>query len=312
MSLGASFRIQSVARMTGIAAATLRAWERRYGLPTPARSASAYRLFTHRDVELVKRMHRLIEGGLAPNEAARQLLSAGSAEPAAAELDPYQNASDRLLAAIAQLDSEATLLEVRRALLLGSGDAVFNKVLRPVMEEVGHRWACGTLSVAHEHFASHVMSMTANGLLQLTEPAAGAPTLLLACVSGEWHELPLYGAALSARSWGFRTIMLGAHTPPEAIARAVRTISPACVGLSITIPPGPAAAAHKLIQSYAEACGTTPFVVGGQAAPALARWVEKYGGLVSPGEPEEAGRAIARLVRRPLSARRGRGRARKP
>ncbi|WP_434422398.1 MerR family transcriptional regulator [Nannocystis pusilla] len=49
MSTG-RYRIQSVAEMTGVSAATLRAWERRYGLPAPRRSSSAYRLYSDRDV----------------------------------------------------------------------------------------------------------------------------------------------------------------------------------------------------------------------------------------------------------------------
>ena len=39
------YRIHVVAEMTGIPAATLRAWERRYGIPSPERTASGYRLY---------------------------------------------------------------------------------------------------------------------------------------------------------------------------------------------------------------------------------------------------------------------------
>ena len=41
-----SYRIKRVAHLTGINPATLRAWERRYGLVAPDRTGSGYRLYT--------------------------------------------------------------------------------------------------------------------------------------------------------------------------------------------------------------------------------------------------------------------------
>ena len=43
--------IKEVAERTGIAAATIRMWEQRYGFPEPARTSSGYRLYTDEDVE---------------------------------------------------------------------------------------------------------------------------------------------------------------------------------------------------------------------------------------------------------------------
>ena len=44
------YRIQTVSQMTGIPAATLRAWERRYGFPEPERTQSSYRLYSEQDI----------------------------------------------------------------------------------------------------------------------------------------------------------------------------------------------------------------------------------------------------------------------
>ena len=67
------YRIRAVADLTGVSTATLRAWERRYGVPTPSRTASAYRLYGDDDVALVSQMRDLVESGVAPAEAARVL-----------------------------------------------------------------------------------------------------------------------------------------------------------------------------------------------------------------------------------------------
>ncbi len=52
-------RIALVQRLTGVGVHTLRAWERRYGVPRPARTEGGQRLYTVDDVDLVKRMHGL-------------------------------------------------------------------------------------------------------------------------------------------------------------------------------------------------------------------------------------------------------------
>ena len=75
------YRIQAVAEMTGVSAATLRAWERRYGIPSPSRTASAYRLYSDRDIALVRQVRELCEGGMAPSQAAQVVLTRDEAPP---------------------------------------------------------------------------------------------------------------------------------------------------------------------------------------------------------------------------------------
>src|SRR5574338_89090 len=49
-----AFNLKVVLKETGIAADTLRAWERRYGLPMPQRSAGGHRLYSQRDIHTIK------------------------------------------------------------------------------------------------------------------------------------------------------------------------------------------------------------------------------------------------------------------
>src|SRR6476661_5683819 len=58
-----TFNLKVVLKETALGADTLRAWERRYGLPVPNRSAGGHRLYSHRDIETVKwLMKRQAEG----------------------------------------------------------------------------------------------------------------------------------------------------------------------------------------------------------------------------------------------------------
>ena len=63
MSSGRLMRIGQLARRTGMAEATLRAWERRYGILEPQRTESGYRLYSERDIAVIRWLkHKLAEG----------------------------------------------------------------------------------------------------------------------------------------------------------------------------------------------------------------------------------------------------------
>lgn len=55
-----SLRIRTIARLTGVREATLRAWERRYGFPRPARGENNYRVYSRDEVEAVRRVAQLL------------------------------------------------------------------------------------------------------------------------------------------------------------------------------------------------------------------------------------------------------------
>src|SRR5512138_3298292 len=58
-----AFNLKVVLKETGIAADTLRAWERRYGLPLPQRTAGGHRMYSQYDIETIKwLMERQFEG----------------------------------------------------------------------------------------------------------------------------------------------------------------------------------------------------------------------------------------------------------
>jgi methylmalonyl-CoA mutase cobalamin-binding subunit len=96
------------------------------------------------------------------------------------------------------------------------------------------------------------------------------------------------GAALHFASQGARIVMLGAMTPPAAVADAVRGTRPHLVGLSMSLPP---ATTPHLFAAYALACAGTPWVVGGAAAAGLRVEIEDAGGIVAIGRAADWGHA---------------------
>lgn len=301
MSRTPRFRIHTVAEMTGIPASTLRAWERRYGIPSPERTPSAYRLYSDEDVDLLRRMKCMCEGGIAPSEASRMLAPPAAAQPLNPQAvgDPYEEAVTRILQAVDAFDPALIRLEIARATYLGCASAVYEQVLGPVLQVVGQRWHEGRISVAQEHLASEILLGSVRDMHRLVQPE-GERCVLLACVTSELHTLPLYGVAFRLASWGLRSEILGADTPPEALADAVAALNPSAVGLSATTirPEGEMA---QLLDGYARACDGRPWMVGGAAAARFAPLIEQRGGMVCAGE---LGAMRANLERALLVARR--------
>jgi DNA-binding transcriptional MerR regulator len=275
------FRIQVAAELCGVPATTLRAWERRYGVPVPRRTATAYRLYGAEDVELVRRMRELVDDGVSPGEAAQRVL--GSAPPVSAAehvpLDGLELAQGRILAATQRWDANAIDMELTRLSMLLDAHTMYERVVSPVIAEVGARWERGELSIAQEHLLTDRLELAVRASLRGLERADG-PMVLLACVDFDQHVLGLLGAALRFAASGARTVLLGAMTPASALADAVRAMAPRLVGLSMSVPPP---GARGLLRAYGKACGSTPWVVGGAAAEGLRPAVEAAGGIVAVG-----------------------------
>jgi DNA-binding transcriptional MerR regulator len=77
-SLPEKLPMRTVASLTGMNPITLRAWERRYGLVRPLRTAKGHRLYTHEHVERIRRVLALVERGV-PIGRVRDVLDADGA-----------------------------------------------------------------------------------------------------------------------------------------------------------------------------------------------------------------------------------------
>src|SRR5690349_22023576 len=91
----------------------------------------------------------------------------------------------------------------------------------PYLHDLGERWACAEATVAQEHFASRLLHGRLQALAQGFAGGTGARALL-ACPSGEQHDLGLLCFALVLRRAGWRVTYLGADTPIATISDALR------------------------------------------------------------------------------------------
>ena len=230
---GAAYlRIGQLARRTGVSPELLRAWEQRYGLLQPTRTAGGFRLYSAADEARVQRMQGLVSGGLAAAQAARLVLSSG--EPARptvpASATTLQDATGALTASLDRLDEQAANAALDRLFTAYTVETVLQEVILPYLHSLGERWEAGEVSVAQEHFASNLLRGRLLGLAQGWGQGRG-PGAILACVPGEQHELGLlvFGVALHRRGW--RITYLGTDSPIGPVADISRSVVPAVVVL---------------------------------------------------------------------------------
>ena len=234
MADDAHLRIGELSRRSGVSPELLRAWERRYGLLRPERSAGGLRLYSSGDLERVRAMQRHMTQGLAAREAAA-LAGQATAEAAPrrtglAVFDPDQVRTE-LGDALEAFDEPRAQVVFDELLSTTTVDALVTDVVMPYLHDLGERWERGELSVAQEHFASNVLRGRLLGLARGWGRGAG-PRALLACPEGERHDLGLIAFGLALRERGWRIDYLGPDTPLESIEEAARRTAPTVVVLS--------------------------------------------------------------------------------
>jgi MerR family transcriptional regulator, light-induced transcriptional regulator len=250
-------RIGELSRRVGVAPETLRAWERRYGVLTPARTDAGYRVYGRDDELRARRMQGLIDDGWAAGEAARAVTEP-TVPPAT---PPPAVAADELVRALLDFDSAEAHAAIDRVFAARTLDGALRDVVLPVLREVGEGWERGEVTVAQEHYATELLAGRLRGLAREWDDGLG-PRAVLACPPGERHDIGLLCCGLALHRRGWRATYLGPDTPVEALAGTVGTVSPALVVIGV-LQPGPL---HDAAPELAVLAEEVAVAVGGAGA----------------------------------------------
>lgn len=215
------YTIKHAAQRVGITTATLRAWERRYGVIAPHRSESGYRLYGDHDVAVLRSMKQLVDQGWSAGLAAAEAIRLDRAQPAreiavegrANGTGPSPDLTQRLTSAASALDTTDLAATLDQVFALGGFETVMTEHVFPALEELGDAWAEGRVGIAGEHLASNAVMRR----LALAYEAAAAhgqgPRIALGTAPHTRHEIGLLAFAVTARRHGMDTDYLGADLP---------------------------------------------------------------------------------------------------
>ena len=236
--------VAAVARMLGIAPATLRTWDRRYGIGPSAHAPGRHRRYSPQDIARLETMRHALVRGVGPAEAARYALASTNGGLAAVVDGVRPRAGGTMLrlpgagryarglgrAALA-LDFPAARTVLVEAVDTLGVVATWDDVARPVLAAVARRWATTGAGVEIEHLLSQsIAAVFSAHALAKGEAPEGRP-VLLAGMPHERHTLPLLvlAAALGDRSVPVQP--MGTDLPRVALHAAVRRTAPAAVVL---------------------------------------------------------------------------------
>ena len=226
--------VAAVARRIGVAPATLRTWDRRYGLGPSSHEAGEHRRYCPSDLAKLTMMRRLITSGVAPCDAAiRAKAHEGSLtfDNLVEEFVVRDDVVDSLHRASKSLDKNFVETVLRKDIADNGVIASWTEVIVPLLFLVGDEWAATGTGIEVEHMLSEIIKrLLREGVAEIKNPVNAQP-VLLASVGEELHCLALHALAAALAEKKIETFFLGARTPLEAISGMVKRSAPPAVFL---------------------------------------------------------------------------------
>ncbi len=272
--------IKAVARRTGLSAHVIRIWEKRYQAVEPERTETNRRLYSEAQIERLSLLRELTRAGhhigpvaRLPTDKLRQLAKESAATPIPAKRDstgaPGKGSLlDECVAAVKSLDSRALETTLKQAELELGSHGLLQRVMGPLAQSLGELWRDGTITAAHEHFASAIIRIFLGHAAKSFAGSESAPGLLVATPAGQIHELGALLVGAAAANVGWHVTYLGASLPAAEIAGAARQNHSRAVALSLVYPEDDPRLAGELRRLREALPAEIALLVGGRAMPA--------------------------------------------
>ncbi len=251
--------VSVVARRLGVAPATLRTWDRRYGIGPSAHREGSHRRYLASDLAKLEYMRSLVLAGVPAAEAATKALSLEITEEysvaIARSIVPMYNSGESsqlstkapvgggnviatpgaeqgargLARAATALDAQACREIVCQGIATHGVIPTWNQIIVPVLRGVGERWQSSGKGIDIEHVLSSTLESALGSIVNKTTTFTNPRPVMLAGANNERHKLPLWALAATLAEANIRTLMMGSGMPVDALGEAVVKTGPAAV-----------------------------------------------------------------------------------
>lgn len=245
----AVYNIKAVVKETGLKPPTIRAWERRYGLPSPQRTEGGHRQYTQRDIDTLKWLvarqdegmsishaielwRSLVKSGQNPLQAS--LLAVDDIRPAE-RLAPSGRLGDlreAYVAACKDFDRVRAEAVLAQAFSLFSPETVCIDILQKGLATVGNGWYAGEVTVQQEHFTSALSIQRLELLIAATPPPTRPERIIAATAPGDYHTFSPLLLTYLLRRHGFDVVYLGANVPADELQTTIEQVRPQLIIIS--------------------------------------------------------------------------------
>lgn len=244
-----TYNLKVVVQETGVKPDTLRAWERRYGLPQPQRTSGRHRLYSQYDIEMIKWLvARQLEGlsisrsvelwgtllaaGKNPLQEYQSATPANIAPPAITPGSTVDDIRDAWLAACVDFNEAAAEQILMQAFALYPPVMVCLEVLQKGLVLMGEWWYRNEITVQQEHFASALAMRRLHALVAATPQPTRVERIIVACPVQEDHVFAPLLLTLMLRYSGWEVIYLGANVPLARFETMLQSVHPDLVVLT--------------------------------------------------------------------------------
>lgn len=288
------YTIKQASLRSGVGVPLIRAWERRYGVVRPERTAGGYRLYDDAAISRLRAMRGLIERGWSARQAATAVLEQSPVQrPPSVGAVSTGPPAGALASAAGRYDLAATDAALDDLFGRGSFEAVIDDLVLPAAASLGQAWADGQIDVAAEHLASSAISRRLSAMLDMGGVPGNGPGVLVGLPPDSRHELGALAFAVALRRLGADVLYLGSEVPVESwVDAAVESAARAAViGVVTSSDVSPAREVGSAL------LGARPDLVvafGGASAGDLSATSEF---IVLPGRVTEAAQALNGRIR---------------
>ena len=297
------YSIKQASIRSGVSVPLIRAWERRYGVVSPKRTPSGYRLYDDQAIATLVRVRELTEAGWTASEASRAVLAGEvRVEPA---LPPqtsvvvgevaHAEAADlvtRFVEAAAAMDIAATGAVLDEIFARGSFEAIVDDLLMPALIALGSAWVEGRLDVAAEHAASAAIHRRLSALYEAAATVED-PLVVVGLPPGSRHELGALAFSVALRRKGVGVLYLGPDVPVASWVHVIEQ-NRARVAIMSVVQDVDRGSAMEVAMALRDIGSSPALAVGGGSSD----WDEprEAGMVVLPGRINEAAVVAAKLA----------------
>lgn len=245
------FNIQVASQLSGVASATIRAWEKRYNAVNPERAENKHRLYSENDIEKLAVLFKLTELGQSIGKIAHLELEALKEVYTRLLHRPYDERhvvtphhdridTEKMLGsfyiALAAYKLDIISHELEKANAILSPRELCLEILVPLFHQIGNKVTRGELSIAQEHTLSAIVRFHLGQVISqhyqknhLTDRL-----ILITTPEGELHEIGILASALLCVHYGLKFIFLGSSLPAQSLADTANALNAKAILLGST------------------------------------------------------------------------------
>ncbi len=308
------YTIKHAAELTGVPVATLRAWEKRYGIVSPTRSDNGYRVYSDADVDALRSMDALVRDGWTPAQAAAKVTRDGAPSRTAAAsasaptpvdpvspddvppapdvprppverlpADPGHRAPavlpadiEEFLDAAEHMDAERLAAILNDRFMRAPFETTLDEWLLPALRSLLEASSRGRISAMAENLATHTVMRRVAMAFESTAHPENGPRIVVGLAPGSRHELGSLSIATAARRAGLSVTYLGRDLTYASWIEAVDARKPAAVVVMV-VESKDAPAVTEVLAELRRAHAELRTIVAGRFTHLVPDPVERFG-----------------------------------